>query len=237
MTNLVDLHTHTTFCNHAYSTLNENIIRASEVGLKVLGWSEHGYGMPETTSRFVFANLVAIPDVINDVRILKGMEANIIDLNGAIFEQDMLPVVDYVIASLHRNCIKPGSKKENTEAVIGAIENKYVNKLGNLDDGYYKLDFDEIAKAAKEYNVAIEINNSSLLEDSFRINSRENILTMLEKCDKYSTNIIMNTDTHYVTSIGDISRAEKVVKESKFDEELLLNYKLDNLEYFINTKL
>ncbi|MDL2310431.1 phosphatase [Peptostreptococcaceae bacterium OttesenSCG-928-C18] len=237
MRNLVDLHTHTTFCNHAYSTLNENIVKASEIGIEILGWSEHGYGMKNTTNRFMFSNFRVIPKIINDVRVLKGMEANIYDFRGTIYEQDMLPVVDYVIASLHRNCISAGSEKENTSAIIGAIENKYVNILGHLDDGYYSLDFDEIAKVAKEYNVAIEINNSSLVEDSFRLNSRENILKMLEKCDKYGTSIIMNTDAHFLTEIGDVSKSEEIIKEYKFNEELILNYNIENLKYFINTDL
>ncbi|WP_099202974.1 phosphatase [Miniphocaeibacter massiliensis] len=237
MKNLMDLHTHTIACSHAYSTLNENIARASEIGLEVFGWSEHGYGMKDTTNRFVFSNFKVIPKVINDVRILKGMEANIFDFRGTIYEQDMLPVVDYVIASLHRNCIAAGSKKENTTAVIGAIENKYVNILGHLDDGYYIMDFDEIARVAKEYNVAIEINNSSLVEESFRINSKSNILEMLEKCDKYGTTIIMNTDTHFSTEVGDVSKSEEIIKEYGFNKNLILNYNIKNLEYFINTEL
>lgn len=90
MKQIMDLHTHTNFCNHAYSSLKENMEYSQEIGLEVLGWSEHGYGMPTTTVKPMFLNFRVIKDFYKDVRILKGMEANIYDYSGRIFEQEFL---------------------------------------------------------------------------------------------------------------------------------------------------
>lgn len=38
----VDLHTHTLASGHAYSTLQENVRHASEIGMKLVAVTDHG---------------------------------------------------------------------------------------------------------------------------------------------------------------------------------------------------
>lgn len=42
MKTLLDVHTHTVASGHAFSTLQEMAVAASEKGLKLLGITEHG---------------------------------------------------------------------------------------------------------------------------------------------------------------------------------------------------
>ena len=46
-----DIHTHTIFSAHAYSTIEENVYWAAERGLQVLGFCRpselYGYGLPQ----------------------------------------------------------------------------------------------------------------------------------------------------------------------------------------------
>ena len=79
MNKLIDLHTHTMAGGHAYSTLQENIQQAKKMGLKILGYSEHGPNMPGGPHIFHIANQRVIPRSIDGMIILKGCEANIID--------------------------------------------------------------------------------------------------------------------------------------------------------------
>lgn len=224
MKNLIDLHTHTLFCNHAYSTLAENIIEAESKGLKVYGWSEHGFGMPDTTNKSVFLNFKVIPEFYNNMRILKGMEMNIIDYEGNVFEKEYFELLDYTIASLHRNCIKSGTKKENTRSLIKAIENNNINILGHIDDGYYDLDYNEVCKSVNRKKFAIELNNSSLHPNGFRTNSKKNLIKILESCEKYKIKVIMNSDAHYYLEVGDITRMEDLIKKYNFPKKLIVNY-------------
>ena len=41
LTNRCDVHTHTLFSRHAYSTIRENVLAAAEQGVEVLGDTEH----------------------------------------------------------------------------------------------------------------------------------------------------------------------------------------------------
>ena len=68
---IIDMHTHTVFGGHAYSTVKENIDEANEVGLKFLGISEHGIKMPGGPHEYFFHNLKVIPRQVGNVKILK----------------------------------------------------------------------------------------------------------------------------------------------------------------------
>lgn len=55
---LLDLHTHTIASGHAYSTMQEMAARASEIGLKILGITEHGPSIPGGTAPLLFEPIV-----------------------------------------------------------------------------------------------------------------------------------------------------------------------------------
>ena len=72
--NLIDVHTHTVLSTHAYSTLLENAKYASQINLKYLGVSDHGPAIPGGQHIFAIYNMKVIPEYIEGVRILKGVE-------------------------------------------------------------------------------------------------------------------------------------------------------------------
>lgn len=218
------------FCNHAYSTFKENLENAKEKGLKVYGWSEHGYGMPNTTSKLFFRNLRVINREIDGIKVLIGMEANILDKTGKLMEDDeSLKLVDYIIASLHTGCYKAGSKEENTDAMINAMKNPYVKILGHPDDGRYPIDHEKVVMAAKKENIIIEVNNSSFRETSFRKDTRKNMLEMLKYCKKHNVEVLINSDAHIFHDIGNYKDGLKIIEEIDFPKSLILNDKIDRL--------
>ncbi|NMB14181.1 MAG: phosphatase [Gallicola sp.] len=237
MKQIMDLHTHTSFCNHAYSSLKENMDYSHEIGLKVLGWSEHGYGMPGTTVRPMFFNFRVIQDYYKDVRILKGMEANIFNYQGDIFEEEVLGKMDYVIASLHKNTIKPGTIEENTNAVMKAMDNPRVNILGHIHDGTFPLDYKTIVQKAADKNIAIEVNNSSFIEKTFRKDSKKNIQEILNWAKTYKTKIIMNSDAHIHYEIGNVDLSIEQAAKNDFPEELIINNSIGKLEKLLEMKV
>lgn len=81
---LVDLHTHTVASGHAYSTITENAQAASNRGLKLLGMIEHGPSMPGAPDLYHFGNLSILPEELFGVKILPGVEANIINYEGEL---------------------------------------------------------------------------------------------------------------------------------------------------------
>lgn len=221
---LSDLHTHTIASVHAYSTVQENILAAKQRGLIVIGISDHGYGMHDTTSPDYFMNIQAIPRHQEGIRVLVGVEANIWDYDGLLYEQEILDKLDYVIASLHPNCIKPGTKEENTAAIIGAIKNPYVNIIGHLDDSRYPVDYEAIVRTAAEHNVVLEVNNSSHKKGTYRINAHENTVQYMSLCREMGAKIIFNSDAHYSMHVGSFDESIPLIEESKFPKENIINF-------------
>jgi len=222
---LIDLHCHSIASGHAYSTIEENIAQARNKGLKIVGVADHAPSMQGGPNIFYFYNLQAIPREVHGLTLLKGVEANIMDFQGNIdMPVEVLEKLDYAIASLHPPCIDPGTMEENTAAILGAIHNPYVKIIGHPDDSRYPLDYEVIVKAAKEHNVALEINNSSLMPYSFRSGAHENVKIILNLCEKYGTHVILSSDAHFSTAVGDFSNCMDIIDEVHFPKALIINF-------------
>lgn len=221
---IADCHFHTVSSGHAYSTIGEYAREASKKGLLLIGMTDHGPRMPGGAHSYHFDNLKVIPSVMDHVEILKGIEANIIGYDGALDTEDIdIEGLEVVIASFHTPCLKPSGRKENTQAVINSMKNKYVNIIGHPDDGRVELDYSELVRAAADKGVMIEVNNSSLRPNSFRKNARENYKILLEECEKKGIYIIINSDSHIHTDIGNFKEALELVGEIGYPEELVAN--------------
>ena len=221
---LSDLHTHSIVSGHAYTTLLENINYCAEKGIKVLGTSEHAPSMPGAPHYWYFGNLKVVPRVINGVTILKGCEANILDIEGSLDMSDEASKnLDYMIASFHEPVFKPRSTEENTLAILNVMD-KYdkVEILGHLGNPNYELDYEAIVKKAKEKNIMIEINNSSLLGSS-RVGSDVNCKKVALLCREIGTKVILTSDSHINTCIGVFNKGIELLEEIQMPKELVMN--------------
>lgn len=234
MKDVMDLHTHTIASGHAYSTINEMIAAANERHLELLGITEHAPKMPGTCSEMYFLNLKVMPREKYGVKVLFGTELNIMDFDGTVDLPDhVLQRLDYAIASLHLPCYQSGTKEENTKAYLNAMKNPYVKIIGHPDDGRYPVDFDALAKAAKEHGVLLEVNGSSLQPECLRENSRENYREMLRYCVKYDTPVIVDSDAHVDVHVGRHGAALKLLEELNFPERLVINTDAEKLKQYI----
>jgi putative hydrolase len=232
---LIDLHTHTVSSGHAYSTLKENIEEAALKGLMILGTSDHAMSMPGSPNQFFFENYKVIRDHLMGVRILRGIEANIIGLDGKIdVDEKIISNLDYVIASFHSHCVESGTVEENTSAIIRAMQNPYINIIGHPDDERYKIDYHSVVENAKKYRVALELNNSSLLSNTARKNCRNNAMEMLHYAKKIEADIIMGSDSHIFYDVGRFDEAIALLKEIDFPEKLVINFDCDRLNKILS---
>lgn len=221
---LSDLHTHSIVSGHAYSTLLENINYCAEKGIKILGTSEHAPTMPGAPHYWYFGNMKVVPRVINGVTILRGCEANILDIDGSLdMTDESSRNLDYMIASFHEPVFKPKSKEENTAAILNVMD-KYdkVEILGHLGNPNYELDYEAIVKKAKEKNIMIEINNSSLLGLS-RVGSDVNCKKVALLCREIGTKVILTSDSHINTCIGVFNKGIELLEEIQMPKELVMN--------------
>ncbi|OUO80679.1 phosphatase [Blautia sp. An249] len=232
---ILDLHTHTVASGHAYCTLREMAKAASEKGLKVLGITEHAPKMPGTCHNYYFHNLKVVPRQMYGITLLLGAELNILDFDGNVdLSQRELENLDVVIASIHGPCIVKGTREDYTRAYLKVMENPYVNIIGHPDDSRYPSDYEQVIQGAKKYHKVIEMNNHSLSPQSFRKGAEENDREILSLCKELEVPVVLSSDAHMDTKIGDFTYIYPFLKEVNFPEELILNYSIEALRPYLN---
>ena len=103
----IDLHNHTTRCNHAEGTVDEYVQRAIELGINIYGFSEHAPMDFDPKYRLAIEEIQAYTtDILraketykNDIQILLGYEVDW--LQGHMREDILAADVDYLIGSVH----------------------------------------------------------------------------------------------------------------------------------------
>lgn len=233
----LDSHVHTIASGHAYNTIFEMAEAAAQKGLKLLALTEHAVAMPGTCHEFYFSNLRMLPRRIKGIEVLFGAEVNIMDYEGNVdMDEGLLAQMDVVVASLHTPCIRPGTREENTKALLGAMKNPYVNIIGHPDDGRYPVDFEALVQTAKERHVLLELNNTSLHPKGSRKDPKPNDREMLRLCSQYQVPIIVNSDAHSAFDVGEHGYAEALLKEMRFPGELIVNRSVEEYKKYINRK-
>ena len=117
---IADLHTHTLASGHAYGTIRENAQAAAEMGLKILGTSEHGPGIPGTCDPIYFVNLRCVPDELYGVKILRSSEINVLEGGKLSLPDRVIEYLDYAIAGIHPHCYTVLDAVSNTKNVSAA---------------------------------------------------------------------------------------------------------------------
>lgn len=219
---IADTHTHTLACDHAYSTLYENVRAASEAGLSFLCATDHAPAMFDGPNASFFANIgKVVPDVLNDVIVLKGAEVNIMDYDGGLDLPDrLLERLDWVIASYHIVCIEPAGIEDHTRGWLAVAENPLVDVIGHCGDARYAFDKETVIKAFARNNKIVEINAHSF---GCRPGSEENCLEIALLCKKYRVPVVCSSDAHFFTQVGMVQKSVALLEEIDFPQELILN--------------
>lgn len=235
---LLDIHTHTLASGHATeATVFQMAAKASSMGLKLLGISNHGPATLAAATESYFRSLAKAPSKRCQVEMLYGVELNILDMDGSVdLCPEVLSQLDYGIASLHTANFKPGTVKENTAACIHAMENPGVNILGHPDDEKFPLDYEAVLEAAAKNHVALELNNASLAPTGYRGNTVPADVTILNLCMQKRHPILLASDSHGAAHLGDFSYALTVIREMEFPRKLILNASPMALKRFLALK-
>lgn len=232
---LLDIHTHSLASGHgSVDTINAMAKSASKVPLKILGISDHGPATSASCKSSYFRNLTLAPRKRFGVSLLYGIELNILNQKGDVdLPDDVLESLDYAFISMHKPLYSPGSADENTLAYIRAMEHPKVHFIGHADDGKFPVDFKALLYAAKARRVYPEINNRSLMPCSYRKNSYVNSLHLLSLCKKMDFPILLSSDSHGASQVGNMDYIIPALEKTAFPPKLIINSNLPLLHQIL----
>lgn len=220
----LDVHTHTVMSGHAYSSLQEMAREAADRHLDILGITEHAPSLPGACHEIYFRNLHVVPRNMYGVRLLLGAELNILNTTGEVdLNDEVYPMLDLRIAGIHKLCWEGGTADENTDAMITAIRNPWVQIISHPGDGTALLHFEPIVLAAKEAGTLLEINNSSLNPVRNKVDAHDNNIELLRLCKCYDVPVILGSDAHVSFAIGSYDNIYPLLAETEFPERLIVN--------------
>lgn len=229
-----DLHCHTVASTHAYSTVTELAAAAAERGLVAVGCTDHGVGSPDSPHLWHFHNLRALPERIVGVRVLRGVEANVMDFDGRLdMDEESLSRLELVVASMHGGTMPSGTVSEYTDAWLGIADNPYVDIIGHSGSPDFAYDYETVIPAFGRSGKAVEINENTFLA---RKKSVSNCRRIAELCKKHGVFIALNSDAHYHLSVGQTPHCAELLREVDFPPELVVNGSVESLNRFFKRK-
>jgi putative hydrolase len=176
---------------------------------------------------------VDAPRNLYGVELLYGSEVNVLNGGKLSLDRRHLDCLDYAVAGIHGLCYENEGIVKNTDNVIRCMEERKVKFISHPDDDHYPLDYAVLVQGAKAYNTALELNNSSLRKPSLRPNCVENYEKMIPLCMEHGVYIVVNTDSHNHTQVGDFSYAIALLERIGVNEDLILNNDLDKMKKFL----
>ncbi len=241
-----DVHTHTLYSRHAYSTLEEDVRAAANKNLELLGVTDHYSSMlfdEQTLKNFqYFVNLITWPRVWHDVTLLRGCEADIVDGEGRLFGHDIVvdhgitgesrrPTTlkdevfaqcDYVIASIHRkDFTREQTPAQNAQMYINALQDPKVLILGHLGRSGVDFELDPVLEAARDLGKLIELNGSSLEDPLKAGKSIDRCHAIAERCAELGTMVSFGGDAHVSYNVARTRKVAELLNEIDFPAELM----------------
>lgn len=228
-----EVHTHTIVSGHAFGTIREMAQAAARKGLTLLGFAEHGPGIPGTCHPIYFGGYDSMPRQLYGVELLGGSEINVLNDGTLSLAQRYVDCLDFGIVGIHRHCYEDEGREKNTDNLISCMKNPKIFFVSHPDDDKTPLNYERLVEAAKAYHVALELNNSSLRFPQHRVNCVANDKTMLRLCMEQQVPILVSTDAHDPSEIGEYGLALSLLEELNFDPELIINSSAAKLKAFI----
>lgn len=218
---LADLHVHTLASGHAFSTIEEVARAAGEKGLEMLALTDHGPALPGGAHEYYFGNLRVLPDSLLGVEILRGVEANVLDVHGRLDLPELyLERLDLVLAGLHVPCLPPADKACNTLTMINALRNPYVDIVVHPGNPEFPVDFTEVVRVAAAEGKALELNNSSFL---VRKGSREFCAEVARLARHFGALVSIGSDAHFSADVGKFDQAVELALAAGILPEQVVN--------------
>jgi DNA polymerase (family 10) len=192
-----DLQMHTT-ATDGKDSVRDMALKAKELGYAYIAITEHSKavkvagGLDEKELGRHLVQIEKAQGGIEGIRILKGVEVDILPDGTLDLDDAILVECDVVIASVHYRFNMP--EREMTARIIKGISNPRVHILGHptgrliLERAPYEVDIEELITAARDHGVIMEINAYPDRLDLRDIHARRAV--------ESGVKLAINTDAH-----------------------------------------
>lgn len=248
---LADLHTHTIFSKHGYSTIKENIDVAKERGLKYLACTDHYYGNGDAIEQK--NEVTRICYLTNNVfslglTLIAGAEFNVSQKISEEHSKKLLQIPwkpigchtwfipfesGITLEYLYWNFVKAHKmgftgfthiERELFRCIDADIkENGLSPKVCEF--------LDNIVDYAYYNNIPLEVNESSI-----KVNEKNAVRRMeywLNRAKKNGNILYMGTDAHWCDCVGDFSRSLELLDHIGYDKSKIINYDEDMIKEYV----
>ncbi len=230
-----DLHMHTTWSD-GVNSLEEMVETAYKLGYQYIVIGDHSQsarvanGLTPERYKQQWKEIERLNKIYNPkgFYILKGAEVDILSDGSLDLPDEILEQFDFVVASVHSRF-----EQDNTERIIKAMENPYVNMIGHPTGkqyGYregYPVDINKLIEVAKETGTALELNTQRM--DL----SPENV----RKCMETGVYIGIVTDAHSVRQLHLLHIGVGLARRGWATPDKVINtFDLEKLREFVMEK-
>ncbi|MEO8227602.1 MAG: PHP domain-containing protein, partial [Gemmatimonadota bacterium] len=218
------LHCHTRDSDGS-NTVEQIAIACRDAGYEWVGITDHSQAAayagglkPEALLR-QGDEIDAVNARISGVRVLKGIEADILQDGRVDYDERVLARLDFVIGSIHSRFAL--GEREMTARMLAAMDNPYLTIIGHptgrllLTRDPYPIDMDAVIERAAARGVALEIN-----ADPHRLDLDWRCLGQARSA---GAAISIGADAHSLAGIGNMEFGVAMARKGGLRREDLLN--------------
>jgi putative hydrolase len=235
-----DYHTHTIY-SHGKGTIMDNVMAAKRKGLTEIAITDHG--IRHLTFGVRKKNIVKMRQEIDNInahcegiKVLLGMECNIISTEGDIdMDDDIRKYLDILLVGYHM-MVRPKSlkdvweiyglnyldkffsynteevKEKNTIAIGKAIERHKIDIITH-PGARIPIDTTYIAQIAAKAGTALEINSHSSAMTAEHVKAAA----------KYGVKFVIDSDAHRPEDVGNLENGLRIALEAGLDSSQIIN--------------